>query len=241
MDKKRKKTRIARCLDPLLRLRGLEVSAIQSNHKAWFESYLEKAAEANQDINDWLELSLGWENISPVLESLVYPRIKRNCTIFEIGPGTGRHTRKLLRPETKRIYLIDNCPLTRDFLERYFSSEERVVVLDQPAPYSLGGEGEKADLVFSNGTFIALKLGEISEYAKSISTILKPGGFFIFDYISLSRDEGWDYLFSRNADLASCYTYYPREAIEKTLLTYGLAVVEGMPFEKSWYSVFQLA
>jgi len=216
------RTKLKQIADTGLQCFGLEIRSRSADHSLSFESYVHAASSRGLDVNDYLEDVEGWEPAAYVINEFVSPYRTDGSVVIEIGPGSGRHARYLLpRHERDELHLFDNSRWMQRFLRDYFRKYPTVTVHEFRQDYRLDFPAEQADIVFSNGTFIALKLGEIREFVLEAYRVLKPGGCFVFDYLDLSREQGWEYLQSRPTSLAGCYTYFMPETIDKICFDAG--------------------
>lgn len=190
------------------------------------------------DPNDWIERELGWLPALPILEQLVYPAIRRDSVICEVGTGTGRWSRHLASavPEGELV-LVDRSRWVVKFLKKYFAGRENIRPVrgdGASLPFPTGGW---ADVVFSQGLFITLALGHCARYVSEFSRILKPGGIAIFDFIDPETDAGWEFL-EREAERAfDVFAYHTRPVMTKVLNDNGFEVQRAEIFGKSTYFV----
>jgi ubiquinone/menaquinone biosynthesis C-methylase UbiE len=201
-----------------------------------FEGYVRQARQAGIDVNDWQESVLGWVPALPALERIVFPHLRPEWRVVEVGPGTGRYSRHLAtRLHEGELRLVDHSPWLVAFLRDYFRScpNVRVALNDGfVLPFS---DDRWADLVFSAGTFVALKLGAIELYAREFQRVLKSGGRVIFDYIDPDTPAGWRHLTSQTPFLRSVYTYHAASAIDKVFRSAGFGIGERIQDGKSTY------
>lgn len=216
---------------------GYEVRPWRVDPKAeGFIGYVEQARKAGLDVNDWQEQVLGWVPAVPQLERVVFPHLRPDSVVVELGPGTGRFSRHLAARLTQgELRLVDHSPYVVDFLRRYFQRNPRVsAYLNDGASLPFQANGW-ADLVFSAGTLIALSLGTIDLYLRDFRRVLKPGGLAIFDYIDPATPEGWQHLTSQSRYLRTIYTYHAASAIEQVCLDAGFRVGQRNQEGKSTY------
>jgi ubiquinone/menaquinone biosynthesis C-methylase UbiE len=217
---------------------GYRLSPWRADDKSeGFEGYVRQARQAGMDVNDWQEQVLHWVPALPALERIVFPSLQPDWKVVEIGPGTGRFSRLLAARLNHggELHLVDHSPWLVAFLREYFYDCANVkVVLNDGFVLPFESEGW-ADLVFSAGTLVALKLGAIELYAREFHRVLKRGGRVIFDYIDPDTPEGWRHLTSQTPFLRSVYTYHAASAIDKAFGSVGFRIGERVQDGKSTY------
>jgi SAM-dependent methyltransferase len=225
----------SRVLSPL----GYELrDKVLSERPEGFSGYLAAAAQAGMDVNDYEEQRLGWRLPSPTLDDIVYPYLKPDSNVCEIGPGTGRWSRHIaLRVPRGELHLVDPSPWMVRFLADYFSPAANVHAHLNDG-YSLPFERSGwLDLIFSANTFVELKLGTIWLYVREFARTLKPGGYVVVDYIDPSTQEGWDHLLTQGADMAAVYTFHVAAAIDRVFESAGLNIEKRYQSGKSTFVV----
>jgi len=201
-----------------------------------FEGYVRHARLAGMDVNEWQEQVLGWVPCLPALERIVLPDLQPDWRVIELGPGTGRFSRHLAdRLPRGELYLVDHSPWLVAFLRDYFQTCPRVRVALNDGYVLPFADGEWADLVFSAGTLVAMKLGAIDLYAREFFRVLKPGGRVIFDYIDPETPAGWTHMTSQTPYLRSVYTYHTASAMNKVFASAGFRIGERTQDGKSTY------
>jgi SAM-dependent methyltransferase len=202
-----------------------------------FEGYVQRAQAASMDVNEWQEQVLGWVPSLPALERVVFPCLKPDWQVIEIGPGTGRFSRYVAQhlSDGGQLHLVDHSPWLIEFLRTYFANCPNVSVALNDGYVLPFDKGDWADLVFSAGTLVALKLGAIELYAREFHRILKSGGRVIFDYIDPDTPEGWRHLTEQTPFLRSVYTYHTASAIDKVFGSAGFRIGARVQDGKSTY------
>jgi ubiquinone/menaquinone biosynthesis C-methylase UbiE len=205
-----------------------------------FEGYVAQARQAGMDVNDFEDQALHWVPALPVLERIVFPNLQPDWQVIEVGPGTGRYSRHLAaRLRSGELHLVDHSPWLVGFLGDYFKTCTNVQVILNDGFVLPFTNDSWADLVFSAGTLVALKLGAIQLYAQEFARVLKPGGRVIFDYIDPETSEGWTHLTSQTPYLRSVYTYHCASAIDKVFRSAGFRIGERIQDGKSTYLTVQ--
>ena len=229
---------LKRCMNQILEPFGFEVRRIKElpDVKAeGFPAYVKKATNAGMDVNDWIEQNLGWEDVLLILQRTVFPYLGENSTVCELGVGTGRSARHIVARLTKgELYLVDHSPWIVDFVRGYFHSNPRVHVLLNDG-HSLPLERSQVDLIFSQGTFIELKLGLFYLYSLEFYRVLKPGGYCVLDYIDITTEGGWEYLRAQSRQYGDCFTYHMPETVDRVFSSAGFEIVKRHHMGKSTY------
>jgi SAM-dependent methyltransferase len=207
-----------------------------------FEGYVEQARRAGLDVNDWQEQHLGWVPALPQLERVVFPHLRPEAVVVELGPGTGRYSRSIAaRLPQGQLHLVDHSPFIVSFLTTYFADNPRVSVHLNDGASLPFADNDWADLVFSAGTLIALGLGTIELYLREFRRVLKPGGLAIFDYIDPDTPEGWQHLVSQSTYLRGVYTYHAASAIDRVCRAASFGPGQRHQEGKSTYVCIQKA
>lgn len=205
--------------------------------------YLEKSREMGKDINDYLDNDLGWLKPLPVLEEVLFPLLEdpKNVNILELGPGTGRWTRHILKKldQQCKIYtLVDHSNWMIEFLKEYFKNEGRFEFIKNNGT-SLPVESDKYDVIFSQGVLIELKPSFIYLYAQEFSRVLKNNGICVFDYFNFDYKEGWDYFIEETKKGNIYYTYYSDQFIDKVFEQAGFSLEKRFTYGKANYVVLR--
>ena len=229
----------SRVLAPL----GYELrDKVLSERPEGFPGYLEAACRAGMDVNDYEEQRLGWRLPLPTLNELVFPILRDDSTVCEIGPGTGRWSRHILqRIPRGELHLVDPSPWMVRFLTGYFAAVPNLFAHANDGQTLPFDRDAWLDLIFSANTFVELKLGTIWLYARDFARTLKPGGYAIIDYIDPTTPEGWQHLTTQPADMTPVYTFHAPDVIDRVLGAAGLCVERRYQVGKSTFVVARRA
>jgi ubiquinone/menaquinone biosynthesis C-methylase UbiE len=203
-----------------------------------FPDYLRAAERAGVDVNDWIEAHLGWVPALPVLQELVFPLLTENSAVCEVGVGTGRWSRHIVeRIPHGKMLLVDRSPWVTEFLRGYFSGRSNVRSVTGNGVSIAGADASWADLVFSQGLFITLKLGHILTYLRSCSRTLKYGGAAVFDFVDAETPGGWEFLLRESSRAHDVFTYHSLSVVMKCCEEAGLHVEKVKAVGKSTYLI----
>lgn len=207
-----------------------------------FADYLRSAQAAGMDINDWLE-GEGWTVDPHQLERTTIRWMRPSSWVLELGPGSGRFSRQIVRYLTNgQLHLVDHSPWKVNFLRRYFEADPRIHVhLNDGTNLPPAMEAESMDLICAYSTFTYLRLGQIFHYAREFYRVLKPGGTCMFDYQDISSEAGWHWLEKYSDSVyAGCFSYFTPHMLERVFQAAGMDPVPDCPqFDDCNYLVFQ--
>lgn len=201
-----------------------------------FSGYVDSARQAGMDVNDWEEQVLGWRLPLPTLQQVLWPYLREDSTVCEIGPGSGRWSRHIVhRLPRGRLHLVDSSPWLVRFLRAYFRDAPQVQVhLGDGLSLPLT-RPESVDVVFSANTFVELKLGAIYLYLRDAFRVLVPGGMVVVDYVDPTTAEGWEHLLTQGPQFAHVYTFHAPAAIDHVFAEAGLTVLNRCQVGKSTF------
>jgi SAM-dependent methyltransferase len=215
---------------------------VLSERPEGFPGYLEAATRARMDVNDYEEQQLGWRLPGPTLDDIVFPYLRDDSMVCEIGPGTGRWSRHIAeRIPRGELHLVDASPWIVRFLRTYFRLRSNVHT------HLSGGQSlpfERAawlDMIFSANTFVELKLGTIYQYVCDFRDLVSPGGYVVVDYIDPTTEEGWQHLQTQGADMAPVYTFHAPEVIDRVFRTAGFDIDRRYQVGKSTFVIARRA
>jgi ubiquinone/menaquinone biosynthesis C-methylase UbiE len=188
------------------------------------------------DVNDYEEHVLGWAPALPTLERVMFPHLREDSVVVDVGPGTGRQARHVAGRLTRgQLHLVDHSPWLVTFLTDYFSSNPRVRAHVNTGFDLQPIERESTDVVFCGGTIIALKLGVVDLYAREFHRVLKDGGCAVFDYIDPATPDGWAHLRAQTPYMRTIYAYHAAPAIERVFEEAGFSIGDRFQEGKSTY------
>jgi ubiquinone/menaquinone biosynthesis C-methylase UbiE len=195
---------------------------------------VEWVAEAQRDgmaVNDFIEK----DHRKPArseLEQLVFPRIDARSTVCELGPGTGVYTRHISGWITDgSFHVVDSDPNAIHFLKQHLPTNRAVQLhLNEGTALPFATDGF-VDLAFSASVFTGGNLSYFFRYAQEFSRVLKPGGYFVFDYFDVSTEAGWNVLaknMSRKQPIFA-YAYHVAATIDRVVELLGFEIVNRHP------------
>ncbi len=218
------------------------LEGVSRNRAENFPKWLDEANAAGKDVNDFINSKVG--NPTELLEKIVYPYFTDSTdTVIEVGPGTGRFSREILKKlefrKGRKLFLVDHSQWIVTFLTQYFEKEDDVESIQNDGLSFPGIPDSCADLIFSNGVFIELNLSRFYTYCNESYRTLKPGGYLIFNYIDLEFDQAWEHMrkFSENPRFS--FSYFTSSVIDRVFLEKGFRLVSRSLIGNSTYVVYQ--
>lgn len=224
----------------LVRKQG-NLEKVSRNRAENFPKYLDEATALDQDVNDYINSRVGRPD--ELLNIVVYPNLSKNANIFiEIGPGTGRFAREVLKwmegNDGFKIYLVDHSKWIITFLSDYFERDDKVIPLLNEGISLSGIESGCADMVFANGVFIELNLSRFYSYCNEAYRTLKPGGHLIFNYLDLNYDLAWEHMKKNSVNPNFSFSYFTGEVIDSIFLGKGFVLKSRDIVGNSSYVVY---
>jgi ubiquinone/menaquinone biosynthesis C-methylase UbiE len=209
-----------------IRKKTLKGEGARDRRAEGFPGYVEESGKVGMDVNDWEEQVLGWDKALPILEQTVFKYVRADSIVCNLGVGTGRWARHIAAKVPKgQLHLVDHSPWLVEFLTEYFHANPNVRIHLNDG-YALPWDKACQDLIFSGGTFIALKLGHVYLYSREFFRVLRSGGHCVIEYIDATTPEGWNWLETQsNRKFADCYTYYTPELIDRVFSSAGFDIV----------------
>lgn len=205
-----------------------------------FDYYVQSAQAANMDVNDWLESVLKWPDGNEIVNKHVLPHLKEGSVVCEVGSGTGRHAKHIAEHlTTGTLHLFDHSVYLQDFLADYFKNNSSVQIHESDG-LRIDLANDSVDLVFSTGTFVALKLGTIRLLAVEFRRICQPGATVVINYFDIENEPAWDHLRHQDPSLADTYTYHCGRTIEAVFAEAGFQCCGHVPSGHSTYATFQI-
>ena len=204
-----------------------------------YPGYLRQANKTGVDVNDWIEANLGWGAELPVLEETVFPYLREDSVVCELGVGTGRWSRHLAkRIPAGELHLVDHSKWLCTFLAKYFSEKPNIYVHLCNSVSLHFSKNSWIDLVFSEGTFIELNLVYFLLYGQDFFRVLKPGGHCIISYNDISSAEQWERFYLNAKQRRLGMTYHAEETIDKLFRSIGFEIAQR--YKLDWHTLLVL-
>lgn len=177
---------------------GIEVRQTERERlKPWdvgFAALIEEAKLTGEDPNDVLNRHEGrWEdNENVFFSAYLEPLLKPGMTMLEIGPGTGRYTRRVI-PFCREIYLVDYSRYLCTYLGERFRDHEGVHIVHTEGREALPIPDNSVDFAFSLSAFVHMYLETIHWYLAQLHRIVRAEGVVLINYDSMMDKDGYDW------------------------------------------------
>lgn len=205
-----------------------------------FSGFLKEARRLGMDVNDWIEQKEGWPEALPILNKAVFPYLKEGSSVCELGAGTGRFARHIIKRIKKgKLILADNNVWVVSFLSEYFKGVKNIGFCLNDGQTLKGIKSSSIDLIFCNGTFIELNLGLFYLYSREFYRVLKKGGYCIFDYFDTGAAKTWDHIKKYSGRYPGCFSYHNPDIIDKIFVSAGLRVTRRLNINHSTYIIIK--
>ena len=149
--------------------------------------------------------------------------------IFDLGAGTGRAIKSLLKAKPKIIYAFDESPAMLKLLKENYPNEIKkgLVKIMVGSSDKISLPGSSVDIVISLHVFKHIK--DINQTLKETHRILKTGGVIIFDVLNINSIVRFN--------LGTCYAL-DKSSVIKSLEKNGFNIVKIVPLHAFGETVY---
>ena len=215
---------------PLARVRGFAKRFVElttpegGGDRPWdtqFRRWIAEAETQGLDPNDVGDKY--WSSPASSLERNYYPLFDSSSVVLELGPGSGRYTRHLIK-RCREMVLVDYSQAVCEWCRTYFAGENMRIIhctdygLDEIADASI-------DAVVANGVFEHIYPEGTFQYLRSFARVLRPGGRGCFNFDNINSKEGWEKFVKelpRRLDDRMIFRFYHPDVIAKLIQEAGL-------------------
>ena len=165
--------------------------------KPWDKQFLAWIAEAREkgiDPNDVADQQ--WSNPQAYLETYCYPYVKPEHVVLELGPGTGRTARHLIK-RCAKLLLVDYSEAVCDWLQEYMKGRGEFEVHHAKNCTLPDIHDNSVNVVWADGVFEHIDLEDFYRYFKTCCRVLRPEGIMIINIDTLMTDDGIDWFISQ--------------------------------------------
>lgn len=212
------KIRLAGLVNKALRPLGVQVVKSSSmTAKPWdsvFERWIEAGRASAKDPNDIGDEEWYLDPLSQALQTHYLPHVTTESVVLELGPGTGRLTRHLIR-RCRKLILADYSELVCAWLGEYLKGKGRVEIHLIDGPTLTGIPDSSVDFAVANGVFEHVFLADLSLFLEETHRVLRTGGVLAFNFDNIASPGGLAWLWEqRSASGGRCiFRFYHPETV----------------------------
>lgn len=222
------KRNIANIANQILEPMGARLVAYHGDVKPWdefFERWIAEAEAAGKDPNDLGDVEWSDDPLKQALEEFYLPHVTPESVVLELGPGTGRATRHIIG-RCREMVLVDYSTLVCEWLTKYLAGKGRFQVHAIDKPKMPMVESESVDFALANGVFEHVGMDDLAFFIEEFYRVLKPGGFFCFNFDNFMSEGGWEWLrkYRGVAGAQNPFRFYHPEMVAKLAERAGFRV-----------------
>lgn len=169
---------------------------LQRSGKPWdghFQRWIRQAERDKVDPNDIGDGEWEQDRLDDFFENWYEAEIRPVHNVLELGPGTGRLTRRIVG-KVNHLYVADYSQYVCVWMQKYLVGKGAFTVIDLTKNKLDGIPDHTLDAILAHGVFEHLGIYAIYEYLKDFSRLLKLGGRVVFSYDDLSGSGGRTWL-----------------------------------------------
>lgn len=166
-----------------------------SERQSWdeiFEDWIARARKEGRDPNDIGDRAWEDDNLDVALDRYYLSLLKPDSVAVELGPGTGRLSRHLIR-RCSELILVDYSKLVCEWLGEYLKGKGRFRVVHITTPTMSAIESDTADAIFAHGVFEHLDLEDAAAFLGEFHRVSRPGATTIFNFDQLMSPGGLEW------------------------------------------------
>lgn len=215
---------LAQATNRMLDRVGLEVRRKDSIGRTWdnqFRQWVAEAEAAGVDPNDIGDVRWESDEMDRALQLHYLPALREGAVVLELGPGSGRLTRHLVK-HAQRVIACDRSNYVVQWMREYLPKVETHHISEARLP--LGDAS--VDACFAHGVIEHLVTDETYWFLADFARVLRPGGVAIFNFNNLATPGGLEHLRSTSSPvLRSGFQFYTPEAISSLAKAVGFTSV----------------
>lgn len=192
-----------------------------------FKEWIERSQSAGLDPNDIGDQAWGNDFLDRALDTRYLPYIKKEDTVLELGPGTGRLTRHLIG-RCRRIEIVDNSAFVIDWMGKFLEGKCEYGLHHVKNEHIPGMASGSVGAVVAHGVFEHLDFDETANFLDEFKRVLRPGGYVSYNYNTLHNDEGfaWFRTHLKGPGRRCIFRFYTPDFMERLAKFSGFDVVE---------------
>ncbi len=200
----------------------------KQNVKPWdetFERWIRTGAKEGVDPNDIGDRE--WGDPRAHLRQFYFPHMRRESTVLELGPGSGRITRHLIG-ECRHMQLVDYSAAACEWLNSYLAGKGQFETHAIKEPAWPGIASESVHFACAFGVFEHIDLDDMRWYVEEMYRVLKPGGAAVFNFDNFMSSEGieWHKRWRGNPGHRNIFRFYHPDMVRLLAEVSGFQVIE---------------
>ena len=198
-------------------------------HPPWdrlFKEWIEQARRNGTDPNDIGDREWSDDHLEDTLENCYLPHVSTNSVVLELGPGTGRLTRHLIK-RCREIICVDYSSFVCEWLAEYLKEKGHFTVHHITKPSLPMIPDASVDLVVANGVFEHIEIEELTCFLDEFYRIVKPSGIVSFNFNNLMTTEGmqWFKKWRGEPGTKCIFRFYHPDAVRRLAESSGFTTL----------------
>ena len=220
---------VAAALKPVI---GKILRHRRPGQKGWdkqFRLWIKNARACGVDPNDLGDAAWKNDHLAEVVEDRYLKYIPPQGTVLELGPGTGRLTRKLIG-RAGRIELVDYSKFVIAWMNSYLAGKVDFHAHLITAPAFPAVETVSVDIAVAHGVMEHLDPYETYSFLIEFLRVLKPGGIVSFNYDTIHSSGGaaWFRAKYPGAGRPAIFRFYTPDFMSRLAEIGGFEVVQSL-------------
>jgi len=235
----RMRSTVARWSNRMLRPLGARLVPLAKPWDEHFQRWIATATHNGMDPNDIGDAEWADDPLPHALERHYLPHIRPESRVLELGPGTGRLTRHLIRG-CREMVLIDYSEFACEFLRDYLR-QENVSIHRVSTPRLPMVPSASVDFAVANGVFEHFDPEETLWWLTEFHRVLKPGGTAALNFANLMTAAGMEWLKKWSAEPGSrcIFRFYHPEMMRALACAAGFTEAR-ITTQESWVAYAEL-
>jgi len=160
--------------------------SIENNRKMW-DNF-----DWSQNGEEWTQVATRCRGLGTIewkknlIKKMMLKYTRKNSTVLEIGPGSGRWTIELIKIAGKLV-LADISTTCLQICKKKFSNFSNIeyYFIDKRLDFL---ESNSVDYVWSYNVFVHINPSDVANYVEDFQRILKPGGIAMINHAGALSD-----------------------------------------------------
>lgn len=217
---------LAGAVNMVLKRVGAQLVPYSVESKPWdaiFARWIEDAEAAGKDPNDIGDAD--WPEANN-LDTYYLPLVRSDSVILELGPGSGRVTRRIL-PLCQKMILVDYSEFVCDWLTRYLKGTGQYEIHHIHRPAVPFVAANSVDMIIANGVVEHMEIDDLYWFLVDFYRVLKPSGVLSFDFDNIMTKGGleWFQKYCPKPGARSIFRFYDPGVMKRLAEAIGYRVL----------------